>query len=124
MLAGLSQCWIFRTPPDFWASAGSLPAKATSTPAAATAYTHRIMCSLSIKLFQRFERHSRESGNPEPQILSLALAPAFGGVTNRKWLRLPIEPHVFHAVPVVDAEGRHRITPRLHSTPLEGPYAD
>jgi hypothetical protein len=43
MLAGLSRLYIFRTPPGFWADAGSA-AKATSTDAPiANAFRYRII---------------------------------------------------------------------------------
>ena len=44
MLAGLSQCWIFKMPPDFWASAGPAPATAIiKAPAAAPAHRFRVI---------------------------------------------------------------------------------
>src|SRR5438045_9747472 len=68
MLAGLSQCWTFSTPPDFSATAG---AAAISAPKAMN--RHRTRC-----IFE---------------------APPL----------LLVEPHVFHAQPVVDSIHRHRV---------------
>src|ERR1051326_9329796 len=68
MLAGLSQCWIFSTPPDFCATAG---AAAMSAPTAMN--RHRTRC-----IFE---------------------APPL----------LLVEPHVFHAEPVVNRVHRHRV---------------
>src|SRR3989442_8895029 len=51
MLAGLSQCWIFKIPPDFWANAGPAPAMAMAmaiinAPVAAHANRCRVICAL------------------------------------------------------------------------------
>src|SRR5437660_3215886 len=47
MLAGLSQCWIFKIPPDFWANAGPAPAMAIiKAPVAAHANRCRVICAL------------------------------------------------------------------------------
>src|SRR6202047_4566195 len=74
MLAGLSQCWIFKTPPDFCASATS-PCDSTARTAPAAAATD------SFRPIMPFP--------PSPASL--------------------IEPHVFHAQPVVDRVDRHRV---------------
>src|SRR6266568_8990852 len=47
MLAGLSQCWIFKIPPDFWANAGPALAMAIiNAPVAAHANRCRVICAL------------------------------------------------------------------------------
>src|SRR5690349_6127164 len=83
MLAGLSQCWTFSTPPGFWAKADTTIAAMHTSAAIADRNT----CFTSLFPLRFFY------GRADRQ---------------RSRACLPVEPHVFHAVAVVDAvDHRH-----------------
>src|SRR5258706_15619123 len=111
MLAGLSQCWTFRVPPCFWASAGPIPATHS---APATPSTHRLR-RIALPPLNRIPRmRLRYAGTiacaagatqPSSRIIGPLGRYGAGPASHRLLL---VQPNVFQPLAVVDAVDHHR----------------
>src|SRR5215472_7653261 len=124
MLAGLSKCGSFRTPPDFWANAGGAAATANSNTTIAPKV--RSIIYLQTKYYSP-SSFPRQAGIQRSLLSAVALDPRFReGDDNALRRRLLFEPDVLHA-PAIEMAVHHlgeALDPRLPADPTTGVEQD